>query len=199
MIKNVIFDFGDVIAHFCPRDMIASVAEKEEDQKVLETVLFKSGNWDKLDAGELDYSTFRQKSKELLPEGLHDMADKLFEEWYLYMPLMEGVPELIRELKDKGYHLYILSNASEFFAKKSDYFGVNQEFDGIVFSALVKMVKPNPEIYQYLLDTYDLNPEECLFLDDRPANIEGAKKLGIHGMVFTGDVDAVRRKLYGKG
>ena len=127
------------------------------------------------------------------------MADKLFEEWYLYMPLMKGVPELIRELKDKGYHLYILSNASEFFAKKSDYFGVNQEFDGIVFSALVKMVKPNPEIYQYLLDTYDLNPEECLFLDDRPANIEGAKKLGIHGMVFTGDVDAVRRKLYGKG
>jgi putative hydrolase of the HAD superfamily len=61
------------------------------------------------------------------------------------------------------------------------YFG---EADGIVISSEVKMIKPEPGIYQYLIDTYELNPEETVFLDDRADNIAVAESFGIHGIVF---------------
>ena len=65
-------------------------------------------------------------------------------------------------------------------------------FDGVVVSSDVKMIKPNPEIYQYILKTYHLNPEESLFVDDMKENIEAAKALGIHGIVFETYEQAVR-------
>lgn len=193
MIKNVIFDFGDVIARFQPDELIAAFEERKEDHEILKDAIFR--NWEHLDDGSLDYEEYKTMTRESLPKELHPVINRIFEEWYKAMPLVEGVPELIRELKGKGYRLYILSNASTFFAEKSPYFGVNQEFDGIVFSALVKMAKPDPKIYRYLLDTYHLIPGECLFIDDRRANIEAAEKSGIHGLIFTGNANDVREKL----
>lgn len=195
MIKNVIFDFGDVIAKFDPDMLIGAFTEDEKERHVLKDAFFGREFWSRLDEGTMKYGEFREKVLEILPEKLHNTANEILDNWYTAMPVMSGVPDFIRELKSEGYHLYILSNASEFFAEKSPYFGVNQEFDGIVFSARVKMVKPNPEIYHYVLATYHLNPDECLFLDDRPANIAAAENVGIHGIVFTGDIEAVREKL----
>ena len=193
MIKNVIFDFGNVIARFEPDRTIAAFEDSPEDHEILKEAVFR--NWDGLDDGSIEYEDYQVMTKSLVPERLHPALERLFDKWYTTLPLVEGVPELIRELKEKGYRLYILSNASTYFAEKSPYFGVNQEFDGIVFSAPIKMAKPREEIYRYLLETYHLVPEECLFLDDREENITGAAKVGIQGMVFTGDTNAVRERL----
>lgn len=62
-------------------------------------------------------------------------------------------------------------------------------FEGIVVSGEEKMVKPNPEIYQLLLNRYDLQASESIFIDDRQVNVDGANRVGIHGILFTGSLD----------
>lgn len=193
MIKNVIFDFGDVIARFDPKELVAAFTEDVAQQKILQKVLFE--RWEELDAGTLDYTDYQREVLEKLPEDLHETAKCFFKDWYRAMPMVEGIKAFIMELKNQGYGLYILSNASVYFAEKSPYFGVHSWFDGIVFSACIKMTKPREEIYRYLLDTYALKPEECLFLDDRKTNIEGAEKVGIHGLVFTGKIEEIWKYL----
>ena len=98
----------------------------------------------------------------------------------------------IKELQSRGYKVYLLSNYPE------NYFELHTHnqldfasiVDGKIISGMVKMVKPDADIYQCLFDTYNLKPEECVFLDDRPENIEGGEKLGMRGIVFESYEDA---------
>ena len=71
----------------------------------------------------------------------------------------------------------------------------SQYFDGTVVSALVGICKPDRRIYEYLLFKYGLKAEECIFIDDLPANIEAAKEVGIHGILFDGDVQKLKSSL----
>jgi HAD superfamily hydrolase (TIGR01509 family) len=72
-------------------------------------------------------------------------------------------------------------------------------FDGLVISGEVGMVKPNADIYRYLLDTYKLDPAECIFIDDRDDNIEAGEKLGIKGYLFDGSAEKLRSYLKAEG
>ena len=72
-------------------------------------------------------------------------------------------------------------------------------FDGGIVSAFYRCVKPSPEIYHLALEKFRLSPEECLFIDDMPANIRGAEAVGIQGFLFTGDVPALRRQVASLG
>ena len=83
--------------------------------------------------------------------------------------------------------LYILSNAPIFFEEHADFFEITRLFDGAVYSGSIKKFKPNPDIYQHLFDTFSLDPSDCFFMDDKPENIKAAQKLGMNGMVFTGE------------
>lgn len=65
-------------------------------------------------------------------------------------------------------------------------------FDGILFSAPIHMAKPDEEIYEYFFRKFDLNPSECFFIDDLEKNIQGAKDAGMDGIIFTGDIQAVK-------
>ena len=95
-----------------------------------------------------------------------------------------------------GYSIYLLSNASTRFAEVAkQYYSILNEFDGIVFSAPLKLAKPDPAIYRYLFDTYQLKPEECFFLDDLAENIAAGQALGMNGIVFTGDIPAVKKAI----
>ena len=90
-----------------------------------------------------------------------------------------------RLLKARGYHVYILSNYSEnMLDQTKDKLKFLPLMDGVVFSYKIKKMKPDPEIYEYLCDEYWLEPEESVFIDDRPVNIKGAETCGIHGIVF---------------
>ena len=91
--------------------------------------------------------------------------------------------------------IYILSNAPTHFAEHADFYEITKEFDGIIFSAVIKMAKPNADIYNYLFDTYGLKPEECFFLDDRKDNIEAGRALGMEGIIFTGDITSVKKAI----
>ena len=95
-----------------------------------------------------------------------------------------------------GFKCYILSNAPTYFAEHADYYEIVREFDGVVFSAPVRMAKPDARIYRYLFEHFDLKPETCFFLDDKPANVEAGRAAGMDGIVFTGDVEAVKKEIF---
>jgi putative hydrolase of the HAD superfamily len=114
------------------------------------------------------------------------------------MPV-EGMAELVQELKENGYGIYLLSNAS---LRQHDYWSKVpgwQFFDGKIISADEKVMKPHPDFYRIALERFALKPEECFFIDDVPANIEGALYCGIPGAVFHGDMALLRRQLRGAG
>ena len=91
----------------------------------------------------------------------------------------------ILDMKAQGYHVYILSNYGEYnFEKTKEKMKFLPLMDGAVFSYQCKMIKPNEDIYLHILDEYWLEPEETIFIDDRIENVETARKLGIHGVVF---------------
>lgn len=107
---------------------------------------------------------------------------------------------LVRELKAAGYKLYVLSNMSREFIAFLRRFPVYDLFDGEVVSCEVQTVKPEPRIYELLLERYGLEPAETLFIDDRPANIAAAERFGIRGRLFdhrnpAASCDALRQEL----
>ena len=109
---------------------------------------------------------------------------------------MESMGELVRELKAMGYGIYLCSNASERLLECYRIIPGIECFDGILFSAEVKCVKPQKEMYQHLFERFHLKPEECFFIDDVMLNIEGARACGMDGYCFAdGDEAALRAAL----
>ena len=108
------------------------------------------------------------------------------------MKPVKGAEEFCKYARGKGYKLYVLSNASASFYDYFPSFLPLDFFDGVVVSSDIHLIKPDRKIYEYLLERYQLKAEECFFLDDRADNIEAAKAVGMEGMVFQGDYEAVK-------
>ena len=99
------------------------------------------------------------------------------------------------DLKNAGYDLYLLSNAA---ARQHAYWHDvpgNQWFSGTFISADYRLLKPEAAIYQAFFEKFSLKPEECLFIDDTPANIEASENAGMRGIIFHGDAARLRRQL----
>ncbi len=199
MIKNVIFDFGNVITIFDPEKMTKPYVENDADLKCVSEVVFDRLYWDPLDRGTIDDEEVREALRLRLGERLGEIGCRVYDNWMFNLEPVEGVTELILSLKKSGKKLYILSDISKGFAK--GYRNVEwlnrlfSNFEGFVFSGTVGMVKPSKEIFEHLLKTYSLNADECLFIDDRKANIDGAASVGIKGIVFDGDCETLKKSL----
>ncbi len=180
--NNIIFDFGNVLAKFDVKEILTHFCSSTEEFQLMKTALFY--DWDALDGGKIDYFDYMRTVKNQLPVSLHQKLEHLSKTWYQHLSPISETWTLIQELKKSGYALYILSNASTYFAEHASFFEITKEFDGIVFSGPLKMAKPNSEIYQYLFHSFQLIPEECLFLDDKKENIDAGIKLGMDGVVF---------------
>lgn len=191
--KNIVFDFGNVIATFDEDYILGKFCDSPEDLTLLKKAVFH--NWALLDEGTADYDASIRHAKTLVPDRLQDNVTDFFKNWHKYLQPIEESWALIRNLKKIGASIYILSNAPTHFAEHADFYNIVREFDGIVFSAPLVMAKPKPEIYHYLFDTYRLNPKESFFIDDKPENIAAGQALGMDGIVFTGDIDAVYQQL----
>lgn len=188
MIKNVIFDFGNVIARFDAAHIVSRIYGDSADFTQLAPVLFE--NWEQLDMGAADYDEYTQTAVAKMPKDLRGSTRAFFADWYKYLPYTDGIEEVINTLKRDGYRLYVLSNAPSFFSQKRSFFKVTENFDGLIFSGDVKLVKPDKRIYELLLSEFSLKPEECVFADDLEPNIEAARALGINGYLFKNDARA---------
>ena len=193
MIKNIIFDMGRVLVEFYPEDFltkegITDIAERE----LLLREIFHHEDWTNMDAGIMNEQEMYDEAVKRIPEHLHQTAHNLIFDWNDPIIPVKGMEEFVRECKEKGYGIYLLSNASV--AQPVYWLRIpgHQYFDGTVVSALEKIMKPDVRIYKILLDRDGLKAEECLFIDDVARNINGAEKAGIRGYLFDGNVDKLR-------
>lgn len=192
MIKNIIFDFGNVLAAFDPDDMLIQCTGISSQH--LKDIIFQ--DWDHLDNGTITYSDYKKEVLKLASETEIPLVSQFFETWITSLPPIKEIHDWIIELKEKGYHLYILSNAPVIFEEHVSAYPITQQFDGMVFSASIQKVKPNLDIYEYFLQKYGLKAEECYFIDDKKINIEGAIKCGIQGMVYQNNLEDIKKKVY---
>ncbi len=193
-IKNLIFDFGGVLVDWNPRYVFRSYfATEEEMEYFLEHICTTEWNTNQ-DAGYPMADATRERVA-LFPEW-KEPIEMYYSRWEVM--LHSDIPEtavFLREAKAAGYGIYGLTNwSSETIGVAYERYPVFAEFDGIVVSGEEKIVKPDPRIYQILLERYGLEPSECIFLDDNQANVDAALALGIHALRFT-TIDEVRPQL----
>ncbi|MEF9920664.1 MAG: HAD family phosphatase [Erysipelotrichaceae bacterium] len=184
MIKNVIFDIGNVLIDFQPDLYFKEMIANHELRKHLCDIIFHSPEWLAVDEGTLDYDDCEAILLKQHPSDSSNIK-MMIDTWMKMMIVKEEVLSYAYSLQKEGYKIYLLSNLS---AGSHDYIrNINNffdEFDGFVLSYEVGLVKPDAEIYKTLLRKYELRSTQCIFIDDLKANIEQAIALGIHGVVF---------------
>lgn len=193
MIKNIIFDLGNVLIRFKPEEFINKNIKKEYREKFFNAV-FKGQEWADLDRGILEYSDAVKIFSEKIPECSSEIK-KLFDNYILDVlePIEKNI-EIMKSLKGK-YKLFVLSNfhypAFDYIFKNWEFF---KYFDGKIVSGHCKLLKPEKKIYELLCSTYSLKPNECVFIDDTKANIKAAEEFGINGIHLT-DINILEEKL----
>ena len=199
MIKNILFDMGNVLIRFDRKLFLDRLEVSEADKDILLREVFANVEWAQMDRGTKTEETALESMRKRLPQRLHGAAETLTLHWDEPLIPIDGMYELVEALKEKSYGLYLLSNASY---RQHDYWpriAASKFFDGTLISADVHAVKPQPEIYNLCLEKFGLKAEESFFIDDVGANVEGAVNCGLQGAVFFGDVARLRRELRAAG
>lgn len=199
MIKNIVFDMGNVLMRFDPRSIIKKYIDDEDDIELIFSEIFVSVEWVLLDYGDMDANQVYESTRKRLPERLHETAYEIVTNWYKHKTLIEGMEDLARELKEEGYNLYLLSNAGTQFYLYRDTLTALKYFEGEFISAQWHLLKPDIKIYRAFCSHFSLIPAECLFIDDFPANIEGAIRSGMKGIIFKGNVEKLKLGLRAEG
>ncbi len=194
-----VFDMGRVLLNFDPMLCIEPHLSDPADQEMIAIVAFASPEWKMLDAGTITDEEALALWQSRLPERLRAPMAAIFEDWHRHMPEIPEMCNLVRDLRAAGYPVYLLSNVSLRFAKLKKYFSVFPMMQGYVASAEELVCKPHRRIYEILMERYGLSAEDCIFVDDLPANIEGAKAVGMQGYVFDGDAAKLRSALLEMG
>ena len=195
MIKNIIFDMGNVLLDYNPDVCLNYFLDNEDDKALIKKILFNGQEWIDADRGLLTDEDIYERVKDQIPERLHPALKNCATRWHMCMKPVNGAKEFCEYVKENGYHLYVLSNASTSFYDYFPEFAPLSYFDGIVVSCDIHIIKPERGIYEYLLNQYQLIAEECFFIDDRPENIEGARQIGMNGVVFYGDFQEIKELL----
>lgn len=195
MVKSIIFDMGNVLIKWDPAGLIARQGVTGEDAKLLLREVFCDQEWTGLDRGRLTEAEAIAAFRARLPERLHPYLEPLVFWWRDPLWPVPGMAELVKELKGLGYSIYLCSNATSALHKYFSRIPGSEHFSGILVSADWVLLKPQHEMFEKLYETYALNPAECFFIDDSPANIDGAIMTGMPGAVFDGDVNRLRRQL----
>ncbi len=184
MIKNIIFDMGNVLIKYQPEIVCIKFTDNKNDADLVLKELFNSNEWRKLDSGEITEEEAINTVCERLPERLRKNCKEIFSHWHEYCPPKEDIEKVVKDLKEKGYKIYLCSNAATRFDVYKKDIPAFKYFDGFIVSAFEKCVKPNPEIYNRLFKKFNINANESFFIDDLKENIEGAKVCGMDGYLF---------------
>jgi len=186
MIKNIIFDMGNVLLAYTPHEYIKTVTSDEKAAEAILKELFYSSEWLKLDEGIITEEEAVKNVCQRIPQ-YSELVQKAMDDWHTNLTPIEGMPELVKKLKSKNYGIYLLSNASlRFYSYKDNFEQLFRHFDGIIISAKEKKAKPNRDIYECICERFSLIPEECLFIDDLQRNIDGAIDAGLNAHLFKG-------------
>lgn len=190
MIRNVIFDYGNVLVDWNPKYLFLPVFNGDEEKCRFFTENVCNREWfTRMDRGE-SMDVCVAELQDAFPEYADTVA--LFRDRWFDMCRgdIPGMYELIQELKRDGVGVYGLTNwPAATFAEARRRFRTMASIDSYVVSSSVKLVKPDPAVYNLLLSKFNLNAEECVFIDDRTDNVCAAIAVGMKGIVFSGNAN----------
>lgn len=182
--RSVIFDFGGVILRWQPQEIIDAFYEDEALRSALSRNVFRHPDWLEMDRGSLDEATAVLRFAARMNRPAPEIRTLL----QLVKSSLLPVPEVIaivRELSERGVPVYGLSNMSAstftYLSQRYDHWKL---FKDIVISGEVKLIKPDPAIFEYVCRRNRLGPSETIFVDDHSPNIDAAARLGFQAILF---------------
>lgn len=190
MIKNVIFDLGNVLVSFRPAEYLTSQNYSESKKKIILSEIFGSLEWLMLDNGDLTTEdTIDLISKRSSLER-HEIVEIFKNRFDILVPI-PGNLKILPELKKQGFSLYYLSNFPVDLwemvkIRMEKEFSFFKYFDGGIISGEARYSKPDPRIYQLLLEKFSLKADECFYIDDIEVNVKAAEAVGMKGMTTYG-------------
>ena len=191
MIQNIILDIGDVLVHSDYHRFFLSKGFDEATAKRLENATFFSSAWKELDRGVWSFAEIMDAFVRNDPQ-IEDALRSVFSNAQGFVTAFPYAAQWIRQMKADSLGVYCLSNISDLiFRDCQSELTFLEDVDGRILSWQERMVKPDPAIYQLLLDRYQLKAAECIFVDDSEPNVLSARKLGLHGVVFRNQLQAI--------
>lgn len=183
MIKNIVFDIGNVLVVWSPQAIVAKIFPTLNIEDTV-TKVFKSEIWKEFNRGKIsepEAIAYFQKDFGIPTHTLQTMMQEVRHS----QSLIPGTSELVQRLRSCGFNLYLLSdNTTTIVTYLKKQYSVFKFFIGEIISCDVGTLKPDPQIYQALFDKFQIIPSESLFIDDLEHNISGAKHMGMDGIVF---------------
>lgn len=178
---NIIFDLGNVLIEWNKEKILSKICKNDLEYNLFNKFVFQSNLWIDLDNGKISLEFLENQLIDEMGHQYQDQIHELVWNWFNYVDLYDEVYELIKQLKKKNFQIYVLSNTSSIFHILLDSVlsKVSSVLDGYVISCEVKMIKPQKEIYLSLVNKYQLDIKDCIFLDDLEENVEAARTLGI--------------------
>ena len=189
MIKNILFDLGNVLISFKPAEYFEKNKYPENIKNTILSDIFESNEWLLLDNGEISTSDAIEAISRRSSLNKNEIAHIFNLRTDLMFPLDTNV-RLLPDLKKRGFRLYFLSNfpADIFDEIRSGYYFFKY-FDGGLISAVAKSSKPDVGIYKSIMEKYSLIANECLFIDDIEKNVKTAESLGMKGIATNGSLE----------
>ncbi|MFR4352006.1 MAG: HAD family hydrolase [Roseburia sp.] len=193
MVKNVILDVGKVLVEWEPDIAFQKLGFDAATSRIVSAATVYSKDWDEVDRSEQSDEALLAKLISNAPEYEREIR-LVWENIGFPIRQYDYAKNWILAMKQRGLGVYILSNYSRFaYENTAEALSFLAHVDGAVFSFQVHRIKPEPEIYRALLDQYNLNPQECVFIDDREVNLKAAKAQGIAGIHFTSYEEAIAK------
>lgn len=182
MIKNIIFDIGNVILNFDYLKVIANYTDNIKEQRFILDNIINSPEWLGYSLIDTGFIT-KEEAIQIVQDRTNHVNDNLIRDFWNsynnYAFVDKNVLDLIKQLKKKDYKIYLLSNINEYTFNKVKDSNLFNIVDGYVLSYKVHQVKPYVSIYKTLINKYNLKVSECLFIDDNENNINTANMLGM--------------------
>lgn len=179
MVKNIVFDIGNVLATFKPKDFLMDIFK---DAKLADQFfeVFFTRLWHEYDQGLYTKEQMIQKGLQKMPDQKEKIKN-MMDIWTSYVVGIQKNIDLIHIYQKKGYKVYILSNIPEdSYIYLKEHYNFIDQVDGGIYSYQHKLIKPDVEAFEVLLDQYDLKANECIFIDDKKENIRAAERLGFY-------------------
>ena len=178
---DIILDMGNVLLEWNKDKILRGVVKTEKDYMILDKAIFQSGLWERLDLGTLTREELVLKVVSMIGSIYQEKVQEVVWNWPSYIEIYTEVFPLLVRLKEKGHRIFVLSNTSPVFYEllEEQLSPLNEILDGFVLSCDIKAIKPDPKMFEEILHKYDLNPENCIFLDDVKDNTKMAETLGI--------------------
>lgn len=192
MIKNYIFDMGGVLPKSTMAEYMKSISHSEAEFTLYQEMT-KSNTWIEMDRG-LDIEEACQIFCEQYQHKQDERIRKFVENFRQINDPNPEMEQLMLELKNHGYKLYLMSNVSFLYKKFFPYIKSISYMDGIWVSCERGLIKPDRWAFEDMFSMFNLKPQECFFIDDTEKNILAARECGMDGFVYRGKVSELREK-----